>query len=55
MDAREQLRQRFERALVHWGIQLPVDAMSPGVVCAPTAPVSAIRRMVSATSSGVCP
>ena len=31
MDDREQLRQRFDRAFVRWGIQLPVDAMSPGV------------------------
>ena len=28
----EQLRQRFNRAFAHWGIELPVDAMSSGVV-----------------------
>ena len=32
MDGREPLRQRFDRHFVRWGIQLPVDAMSPGVV-----------------------
>ena len=32
MDGREQLRQRSHRHFVRWGIQLPVDAMSPGVV-----------------------
>ena len=32
MDGREQLRQRFDRHFVRWGSQLPVDAMSPGVV-----------------------
>ena len=32
MDDREQLRQRFARAFAHWGIALPVDAMSPGAV-----------------------
>lgn len=29
MDAREQLRQRFNRCYAHWGIELPADAMSP--------------------------
>ena len=32
MDDREQLRQRFDRNFAHWGIELPVDAMSPGKV-----------------------
>ena len=32
MDDREQLRQRFNRAFATWGIELPLDAMSPGVV-----------------------
>ena len=32
MDNREKLRQRFNRAFAHWEIELPVDAMSPGVV-----------------------
>ena len=32
MDDREQLRQRFNRAFAHWGIELPVDAMSSGAV-----------------------
>ena len=32
MDDREQLRQRFHRNFAHWGIELPVDAMSPGLV-----------------------
>ena len=32
MDDREPLRQRLDRHFVRWGIQLPVDAMSPGVV-----------------------
>ena len=33
MDNREQLRQRFNHDFEHWGIELPVDAMSPGSVC----------------------
>ena len=32
MDDREQLRQRFNHAFAQWKIELPVDAMSPGVV-----------------------
>ena len=32
MNDREQLRQRLNRAFAHWEIELPVDAMSPGVV-----------------------
>ena len=32
MGNREQLRQRFNRDFAHWEIELPVDAMSPGVV-----------------------
>ena len=32
MNDREKLRQRFNRAFAHWEIELPVDAMSPGVV-----------------------
>ena len=32
MSDREQLRQRFNRAFAEWEIELPVDAMSPGVV-----------------------
>ena len=32
MDDREQLRQRFNRVFAHWRIELPGDAMSPGVV-----------------------
>ena len=31
-DDREKLGQRFDRAFAQWGIELPVDAMSPGVV-----------------------
>ena len=33
MNDREQLRQWFNRAFAHLEIELPVDAMSPGVVC----------------------
>ena len=32
MDDREQLRQRFNRVFARWEIELPPDAMSPGVV-----------------------
>ena len=32
MDDRELLRQRFDSDLADWGIELPVDAMSPGKV-----------------------
>ena len=32
MDDREQLRQRFNRHFAYWGLELPVDAMSPGKV-----------------------
>ena len=32
MDDREQLLQRFNRAFANWEIELPIDAMSPGVV-----------------------
>ena len=32
MDDRERLRQRFNRDFAHWEIELPVFAMSPGVV-----------------------
>ncbi len=32
MDGLEQLRQRFNRTFAHWGIELPVDALSPGVI-----------------------
>ena len=32
MDDWEQLRQRFNRTYAEWGIELPVDAMSPGKV-----------------------
>ena len=32
MDDREELRQRFNRAFANWEIELPFDAMSPGVV-----------------------
>lgn len=32
MDEREQLRQRFNRSFARWGIELPMDALSPGVV-----------------------
>ncbi len=32
MNGTEQLRQRFNRTFAPWGIELPVDALSPGVV-----------------------
>ena len=32
MGKREQLRQRFNRAFEKWEIELPFDALSPGVV-----------------------
>ncbi len=32
MDGLEQLRQRFNRTFAPWGIELPLDALSPGVV-----------------------
>jgi hypothetical protein len=32
MDDREQLRQRFNRAFAHWRMELPADAMPPGLV-----------------------
>ena len=32
MDDREQLRQRFNRVFANWEIELPIDALSPGVV-----------------------
>ena len=32
MNGLEQLRQRFNRTFAPWGIGLPVDALSPGVV-----------------------
>ena len=32
MDVREKLRQRFNRGFEHWEIELPIDAMEPGVV-----------------------
>lgn len=33
MDNREQLRKHFDSTFAHWGIELPVDAMTPGLVC----------------------
>ena len=33
MDNREQLRQRFNCAFADWGIELPADAVSLGLVC----------------------
>ena len=32
MDGLEQLRQRFNRTFANWRIELPADALSPGVV-----------------------
>ncbi len=32
MGEKEQLRQRFNRAFARWGIVLPSDALSPGVI-----------------------
>ncbi len=32
MDVRERLRQRFNSAFEHWEIELPIDALEPGVV-----------------------
>ena len=32
MDVREQLRRRFNRNFAHWEIELPIDALSPGLV-----------------------
>ena len=32
MDVREKLRQRFNSAFEHWEIELPIDALEPGVV-----------------------
>ena len=32
MDVREKLRQRFNRAFEYWEIELPIDALEPGVV-----------------------
>ena len=32
MDIREQLRRRFNRDFAHWEIELPIDALSPGLV-----------------------
>ena len=32
MDDHEKLREGFNRGFAHWEIELPVDAMSPGVV-----------------------
>ena len=32
MDDREKLRQRFNRDFARWELELPFDAMSPGVV-----------------------
>ncbi len=32
MGDREQLRQRFNRAFADWGIELPFEALSPGIV-----------------------
>ena len=32
MDVREELRQRFNQAFEHWEIELPIDALEPGVV-----------------------
>ena len=31
MDDREELRQPFNREFAPWGIERPVDAMSPGL------------------------
>ena len=32
MNDREKLRQRFNRVFANWEIELPVNAVSPGVV-----------------------
>ena len=32
MDDREKLHERFNRGFARWEIELPVDAMSPGVM-----------------------
>ena len=32
MGGKEQLRQRFNRTFANWGIELPSDALSPGVI-----------------------
>ncbi len=32
MDDREKLRERFNRSFAHWDIELPIDALKPGVV-----------------------
>ena len=32
MDVREKLRQSFNEGFEHWAIELPIDAMEPGVV-----------------------